>query len=264
MWTTYANINEWFDAWELFLASHGFVDKNADREVTFTKKQKRHIINVEETISVWMALMVAVVDALLANMITIKNTSRPGTGQNKSGVSSMLTLGSNAARESMPIHIMFASKAAEECNYAVNPEWILGFPSVIGQFGHTEEKSFTASTTVNTKGGTDAHVLEQYLMHVLNKVYPNAPVTPGNRVIFKIDGGPGCLDIKSLAELCIKRCYLFPGVQNTMHITQETDQNYGKFKSYRREQQQREQSENQENLPPLEQPKVAQKIMVLS
>ena len=175
----------------------------------------------------------------------------------------------------MPIHIMFASKAAEECNYAVNLEWILGFPSVIGQFGHTEEKSFTASTTVNTKGGTDARVLAQYLMHVLKKLYPNASDTPGNRVLFKIDGGPGRLDIKSLAELRVKGCYLFPGVQNTTHVTQETDQNYGKFKSllrkylqqlmndlhmqYRRQQQQREQSENQENLPPLELPKLTQK-----
>jgi len=49
MWTTYANLNEWFDAWELFLVSHGFADKNADGEVTFTEKQKRHTINVDET-----------------------------------------------------------------------------------------------------------------------------------------------------------------------------------------------------------------------
>ncbi len=99
-------------------------------------------------------------------------------------------------------------------------------------------------------------------------------------MLFKIDGGPGHLNIKSLAELHVKGCYLFPGVQNTTDVTQETDQNYGKFKSllrkylqqlmndlhtqYRRQQQQREQSENQENLPPLELPKLTQKIMALS
>ncbi len=50
MWITYANlINEWFDAWELFLLSYGFADKNADGKVTFTEKQKCHIINVNET-----------------------------------------------------------------------------------------------------------------------------------------------------------------------------------------------------------------------
>jgi hypothetical protein len=50
-------------------------------------------------------------------------------------------------------------------------------------------------------------------------------------VLFKIDGGPGRLDINSLAELRVRGIYLFPGIQNTTHVTQETDQNYGGFKS---------------------------------
>jgi hypothetical protein len=110
----------------------------------------------------------------------------------------------------------------------------------------------------------------------MQTLYPTASDTPGSRVLFKIDGGPGRLDIKSLAQLRAKGCYLFPGVQNTTHVTQETDRNYGQFKSllrkhlqqlmndlhakYRREQQVREQQGNQENLPPLELPKLSQKI----
>ncbi len=53
-------------------------------------------------------------------------------------------------------------------------------------------------------------------------------------MLFKIDGGPGRLDIKSLAELRVRGIYLFPGVQNTTHIMQETDQNYSEFKSLHR------------------------------
>lgn len=34
-----------------------------------------------------------------------------------------------------------------------------------------------------------------------------------------------------LAQLRSLGVYLFPGVQNTTHVTQETDQNYGEFKS---------------------------------
>jgi hypothetical protein len=49
--------------------------------------------------------------------------------------------------------------------------------------------------------------------------------------MFKIDGGPGRLDIKSLAELRVRGIYLFPGIQNTTHIMQETDQNNGEIKS---------------------------------
>lgn len=47
----------------------------------------------------------------------------------------------------------------------------------------------------------------------------------------KIDGGPGRLDIPMLTELRSLGVYLFPGVLNTMQITQEIDQNYGEFTS---------------------------------
>jgi hypothetical protein len=43
------------------------------------------------------------------------------------------------------------------------------------------------------------------------------------------------MDINSLAELRSRGIYLFPGVQNTTQLTQETDQNFGLFKSLLRE-----------------------------
>jgi hypothetical protein len=45
------------------------------------------------------------------------------------------------------------------------------------------------------------------------------------------NAGSGHLDVVSLAKLWTLGCYVFPGVQNTKHIKQETDQNYGQFKS---------------------------------
>jgi hypothetical protein len=62
-------------------------------------------------------------------------------------------------------------------------------------------------------------------------LFPDACDQDGLRVVFKIDGGPGQLNIQMLAELLCRGIYLFPGVQNTTHVTQETDQNYGLFKS---------------------------------
>jgi hypothetical protein len=49
--------------------------------------------------------------------------------------------------------------------------------------------------------------------------------------LYKIDGGPGCLDEKDLTEARTRGVYLFPGVKNTTTVTQETDQNYGLIKS---------------------------------
>ena len=62
-------------------------------------------------------------------------------------------------------------------------------------------------------------------------MFPYACEQDGFHVVFKIDGGSGRLNIQMLAELRCRGVYLFPGVQNTTHVTQETNQNYGLFKS---------------------------------
>ncbi len=53
IWTTYINLNDWFDSWERFLVSHGFAaeitDESGTKEIIFTDDQKRRIINVDET-----------------------------------------------------------------------------------------------------------------------------------------------------------------------------------------------------------------------
>ena len=54
---------------------------------------------------------------------------------------------------------------------------------------------------------------------------------PGKRVLIKIDSGPGRRNVEMLARLKNLGFYLYPGVPNTTSISQETDQNYGMFKS---------------------------------
>ncbi len=112
MWTTHANLSDWFDAWEVFCVSQGFATKNSNGEVLFTEEQMRRIINVDET-NFSLDGSDGGRGGRPANTITISNAARPGTGQNKSSISSSLMHGSNAAGESMPIHIMFASKTKD-------------------------------------------------------------------------------------------------------------------------------------------------------
>ncbi len=50
-------------------------------------------------------------------------------------------------------------------------------------------------------------------------------------MILKVDGGPGWLNTELLAELRLRGFYLYCGVPNTTAVTQETDRNYGPFKS---------------------------------
>jgi hypothetical protein len=126
---------------------------------------------------------------------------------------------------------MFSSSAQSVDNYSVSVEWMFDLPRIFIQFGHEASQSFPSTVTVNPKGGTDSRVLAQLLSSYVERLYPDARDQVGRCVLLKIDGGPGRLDLNSLAELRSRGVYLFPGVQNTTHVSQETDQNYGLFKS---------------------------------
>jgi hypothetical protein len=78
---------------------------------------------------------------------------------------------------------------------------------------------FPSSDTKNEKGGTDARVHQHVLLYYIKVLYPDSDDVPGKRVLFKIDGGPGRLHMKILVDLRVRDLYLFPGVQNTAHIT---------------------------------------------
>ncbi len=74
-------------------------------------------------------------------------------------------------------------------------------------------------------------MLKEILDQYVEILFPYAADDEDHRVIFKVDGGPGRLNVAMLAELRCKGVYLFPEVQNTTHATQETNHNYGAFKS---------------------------------
>ena len=55
-WTTYANLNTWFDGWKAFLLHHGFAEDKLEEqpdgkiaEVTIPPQKMRRILNADET-----------------------------------------------------------------------------------------------------------------------------------------------------------------------------------------------------------------------
>jgi hypothetical protein len=159
-----------------------------------------------------------------ANSITIAGTTRSGTTTNKASLSSTLMCGSTAAGEPLPIHAMFSSDAQEE-NMVVDYQWIADFPRVQGRYGHNLVEEYCAQLTVNEKGGSDCRTLHQCIMTYQQQLWHEATDISGKRVLYKIDGGPGRLDEGALADSQARCIYLFT------QVTQETDQNYGQFKS---------------------------------
>jgi len=130
------------------------------------------------------------------------------------------------------MHIMFSSTAGSEENFQVRADWVARLPSVKVKFGMNLVTVIGPTLTVNSKGGSDSRTLyQECLMAYTTRLYPDCADVAGKQVLFKIDGGPGRLDMKLLADLRARGVYLFNDIQNTTQITQETDRNFSFFKS---------------------------------
>jgi hypothetical protein len=77
----------------------------------------------------------------------------------------------------------------------------------------------------------DDDKFEKYLKNSIIPLYPDALDVLGKRVIIKVDRRPGRMNIELLAELRLLGFYMYPSVPNTTVVSQETDQNYGPFKT---------------------------------
>ena len=88
---------------------------------------------------------------------------------------------------------------------------------------------------MNEKAGMNAEEFQKYVEKAILPLFPDIEDKPGKRVILKVDSGPGRMNVDMLAKLRLLGLYVVPGVPNTTHATQETDQNYGLTKSIMRD-----------------------------
>ena len=81
------------------------------------------------------------------------------------------------------------------------------------------------------KGGMDKEEFAKYLFNSIVPLFPHEKDKPGHRVLLNMDSGPGQMNLNLLAKLRLLGFVLYPCVPNTTHVMQETDQNYGPFKT---------------------------------
>ncbi len=48
-WTTYQNLDLWFNSWEVFLVDNGFATVNTNSELVFDIEMMKRILNLDET-----------------------------------------------------------------------------------------------------------------------------------------------------------------------------------------------------------------------
>ena len=238
LWTSNTNLDVWFDSFKTFVVEEGFAtdepEHNSDgllvSEVTFPDDQKRRIVNLDET-RITADGADGTPGGRPPHTLTVRHIPSTGTGMHKSADGGTLICGSNAAGEVLPPHLQYSTKAKSTDTMAIDARWIGGMPCGRGQFGHEEVKDHSPTFGMNEKGGMNSKELWNYFVENIFPLFPDAADVAGKRVLIKIDGGPGRLDHHLLVQLRLRGFYLFPSVPNTTAVSQETDQNYGPFKS---------------------------------
>ncbi len=92
-------------------------------------------------------------------------------------------------------------------------------PSIWAKFGYPEEKLFPVTFRANEKGGMDSDEFEKYVLGSIKPLFANAAKNrPGQRIILKVDSGPGRMNLHLFARLRRLGYVMYPRVPNMMHI----------------------------------------------
>ena len=228
-WTTYHNLDLWFDSWEKTLDELGFFHMDSNNERFIPEHLQRNILNFDETS---LSLDGSTVTRGGRPPVEFEDDRLPRVGKPTSKTSQTTTMinGSNAWGEALPPHFQFMTSAQTDEGKQIRNECEIYMCKVRGKFGLDNEVLKPVSYGTNEKGGMDDIEFAKYLRNAIMPLYPNAAPEKGKWVILKCDSGPGRMNVELLAELRTAGFILFPGVPNTTHVTQETDQNYGPFK----------------------------------
>ncbi len=229
-WTTYDNLDLWFNMWERELLRHGLAELDAQGRPHIPCNKLRQILNFDET-------------SLSTDGSLVNWGGRPaaywfdprlplvGITTSKTSYSLTMFTGSNAYGEALPPHFQFTLSAQMEEGKMIWIDCIRYMKKVRGEFGTGVSDSYGVTIGMNEKGGMDMEEFAKYLRNSIMPLYPNAAPEFGRWVFLKCDSGPGRLNSDLLADLRSDGFILFPGVPNTTAVMQETDQNYAPFKT---------------------------------
>jgi hypothetical protein len=104
-------------------------------------------------------------------------------------------------------------------------------PQICAAFSFKEERLFPVTFGQNKKGGMDSTEFEKYVLGSIVPLYPTAHDKLGHCVMLKVDSGPGRMNLNLLARLQRLGIVMYPGIPNMTNMSQETDQQYGAFKT---------------------------------
>jgi hypothetical protein len=163
-WTTYYNLDLWFDGWEKCLDKLGFFEAAAvtGGERVIPEHQLRNILNFDETC---LSLEGSIFKRGGRPAVCRSDPCLPQVGRTtlKTAQSVTMITESNVWGEALPPHFQFMTAAQTKEGMKIANECSLYSKKVIGTFGLEEEKFLPATFGVNEKGGMDDDKFTQYL-----------------------------------------------------------------------------------------------------
>jgi hypothetical protein len=110
-------------------------------------------------------------------------------------------------------------------------EFLMHVCNTCGRIGCDEDRVWPCTIGLNEKGSINNEEFDKYIDNSIVPLYPDLEDMPGKQVFLKVDSSPGCNGRDLLNKAWFQGVYLFPGLPNTTSVQQETDINYGPFKS---------------------------------
>ena len=139
--------------------------------------------------------------------------------------------GSSAAGECVPPHFQLPTSATAEEREKIRFKFLTHTLDKCGRFGCAEERIWPCTIGMNEKGGMTDDEFEIYIDNSIIPLYPDLKDMPGKHVLLKVDSGPGRNGRELLVKCRFRGLYIYPGLPNATSVQQETDLNYGPFKS---------------------------------
>ncbi len=229
-WTTYSNLHAWFVSFKAFLIEFGFATIGSNGRLVISEAMLRRIANVDKT---KVLLDGSKTNAGGRPAVSFHDphfplTQRPAA---KSSLSCTGIFGSNAAGECVPIHWQLPTAVMTEDREKLWLDFLCHVSSTRGRFGCEEERVWPCMIGLNKKGGMNNEEFDKYIDNSIVPLYLDLEDTPGKQVLLKVDSGPGRNGRDLMNKARFRGVYLFPGLPNATSVQQETDTNYGPFKS---------------------------------
>jgi hypothetical protein len=243
-WTTFSNVNVWFDSLREFFIHYGFatareVPDEENGELIFGAYQENRIVSLDESAIILDNTACNKGGRPAMSFYDPKIQDAPQAAAHKNSYRATGMYGCTMGGQPIAPHFVLPTEAMLE-NQQINKAFILQMKRIAfdmlfrPDFLSPEERVtfFPATIGMNEKGSMNKEELDNYFMNNFIKLWPDKADAPGKRVCALIDGGPGRTNAEMLTKLRMLGILLFPaGPPNTTQLLQIMDQLFGLLKS---------------------------------